>query len=122
VMLTYAQKKYLFAIYKLGRNGEPVRSTDVSKLVGVSKASTVKMTRRLDEEGYIEKAPYGAILLTPDGIREANALYTDWVIIRDFLINRIGISEKAADSSSVTMIVQLPQEALEKLSGFALRE
>ena len=121
-MLTYAQKKYLFAIYKLGRNGKPVRSTDVSKLVGVSKASTVKMTRRLDEEGYIEKAPYGAILLTSDGIREANALYTDWVIIRDFLINRIGISEKAADSSSVTMIVQLPQEALEKLSGFALRE
>lgn len=33
-MLTYAQKKYLFAIYRLGMNGPVISSSDVSRLVG----------------------------------------------------------------------------------------
>ena len=37
--LTYSQKKYLFAIYKLGQNGEEVKSSEVAKLVGVSKGN-----------------------------------------------------------------------------------
>lgn len=119
-MLTYAQKKYLFAIYKLTKNGAPVRSTEVSRIVGVSKASTVKMARKLVEEGFIEKAPYGAISLTPEGIREANSLYTDWVVMRDFLVKRVGISEDIADSESVTMVTQMSQGTMEKLVSFAL--
>ena len=42
-MPTYAQKKYLFAIYKLGCNSENVSSAEVAKIVGVSKASMVKI-------------------------------------------------------------------------------
>lgn len=44
IQLTYAQKKYLFAIYKLGHNGGVVKSSEVAKLVGVTKASTAIMT------------------------------------------------------------------------------
>ena len=40
--LTYSQKKYLFAIYKLGQNGGEVKSSEVAKLVGVSKAKLMK--------------------------------------------------------------------------------
>lgn len=119
-MLTYAQKKYLFAIYKLSENGAPVRSTEVSRVVGVSKASTVKMTRRLTEEGYIEKAPYGAIFLTEQGVRAANSLYTDWLILRDFLVKRVGLCESSADGDSVTIVSHMSEEAVEKLVSYAL--
>jgi len=44
-MLTYAQKKYLFAIYRLGMNGPVISSSDVSRLVGVSKAPSASATR-----------------------------------------------------------------------------
>ena len=121
-MLTDAQKKYLFAIYKLGRNGTSVRSTEVSKMVGVSKASTVKMANRLIDEGYIVKAPYSAITLTPDGIREANALYTDWLIIRDFLMKRVGLNGETADMDSVNMVMHMSDEALEKFVSFSLAD
>ena len=59
-MLTYSQKKYLFAIYKLGQNGKDVRSAEVAKIVGVSKASTVSMTQKLCDSGYIDKEHYGS--------------------------------------------------------------
>ena len=85
--LTYSQKKYLFAIYKLGQNGSEVRSSEVAKLVGVSKASTASMAAKLCECGYIRKEHYGQIGLTENGIKAANSIYTSCVIIRDFLEN-----------------------------------
>lgn len=38
--LTFSQKKYFFAIYKLGQNSDEVKSSEVARIVGVSKAST----------------------------------------------------------------------------------
>ena len=92
-MLTHSQKKYLFAIYKLGQNGRPVKSADVAKIVGVSKASTVKMTQKLTEEGYIVKEPYMEISITQKGIKAANELYTPSVILCDFLAESVGVDE-----------------------------
>ena len=120
IMLTYSQKKYLFAIYKLSQKGGAVRSADVAKLVGVSKPSTVKMTQRLIEDGYITKEPSTEITLTEKGINAASGLYTSKVIICDFLTGSAGISSDVADNDSVSMVSHLSEEALEKLTAFAL--
>jgi len=32
-MLTKSQKRYLFAIYRLGQNGRPVKSTEVASVL-----------------------------------------------------------------------------------------
>ena len=119
-MLTYAQKKYLFAIYRLGQNGGVISSSDVSRLVGVSKASTVKMTQRLSDEGYILKEPYGKISLTDDGIKAASALFSSCLILCDFLKNRVGIDEKEADEDAVRIVAQVSENTVDKLVRFAL--
>lgn len=121
-MLTRSQKTYLYAIYSLGQNGNTVRSADVAKIVGVSKPSTVKMVQRLVDEEYILKEPYKEIALTQKGIRAANELYTPSVILRDFLINTIGVSEESADYDAVIMVSQMTDETLEKLVRFALNK
>lgn len=121
-MLTYAQKKYLFAIYKLGQNTSEVRSADIARIVGVSKASTVKMTQRLCDDGYIMKEPYGRIELTETGIREANALFTKCIIICDFLNNMVGVEQQKANSDSVTIVSQISEETTEKLVQFILNK
>lgn len=119
-MLTYAQKKYLFAIYRLGINGGEISSSDVSRLVGVTKASTVKMTQRLCEDGYILKEPYGKISLTEEGVRAASSLFTSSLILCDFLQNRIGIPERDADSDAVKIVAQVSENTVDKLVRFAL--
>ena len=119
-MLTHSQKKYLFAIYKLGQNGRPVKSADVAKIVGVSKASTVKMTQKLTEEGYIVKEPYMEISITQKGIKAANELYTPSVILCDFLAESVGVDESTADTDAVAMVSHLSEETVEKLVKFAL--
>ena len=119
-MLTYAQKKYLFAIYRLGMNGPEISSSDVSRLVGVSKASTVKMTQRLSDEGYILKEPYGKISLTESGIKAASSLFTSSVILCDFLHKQVGIDQQEADQDAVKIVAQVSEKSVEKLVKFAL--
>lgn len=119
-MLTYAQKKYLFAIYRLGMNGTVISSSDVSRLVGVSKASTVKMTQRLSDEGYILKEPYGKISLTESGIKAASSLFTSSVILCEFLHKQVGIDQQEADEDAVKIVAQVSEKSVEKLVKFAL--
>ena len=119
-MLTYAQKKYLFAIYRLGMTSPVISSSDVSRLVGVSKASTVKMTQRLSDEGYILKEPYGKISLTESGIKAASSLFTSSVILCDFLHKQVGIDRQEADQDAVKIVAQVSEKSVEKLVKFAL--
>lgn len=118
--MTYAQKKYLFAIYRLGINGGVISSSDVSRLVGVTKASTVKMTQRLTDEGYILKEPYGKISLTDEGVKAASSLFANSLILCDFLKNKVGIDESDADNDSVKIVAQVSEDTVEKLVKYAL--
>lgn len=118
--LSYAQKKYLFAIYKLGQNGGAVKSSEVAKLVGVSKASTAIMTEKLAESGYIEKEYYGRIALTESGIKAANQIFTNCIIIRDFLKSTLGLDEKTADEDAVQISVHVSEKTVSRLSEFIL--
>ena len=120
IQLTYAQKKYLFAIYKLGRDGGEVKSSEVAKLVGVSKASTAIMTERLSESGFIEKEHYGRIELTESGIKAANPIFTNCVIIRDFLESTLGPDKSTADEDAVQISVHASEKTLTRLSEYIL--
>ena len=122
IQLTYAQKKYLFAIYRLGRGGGEVKSSEVAKTVGVSKSSTAIMTERLVQSGFIEKEPYGRIKLTEIGIKAANPIFTNCVIIRDFLENTLGLDEKTADEDSVKISVCASEKTVNRLSEYLLEK
>lgn len=119
--LTYSQKKYLFAIYKLGQNGKEVKSSEVAKIVGVSKASTAAMAVKLCESGYIKKEHYGQIGLTESGVKAANSIFTSCIIIRDFLENALGLDEKTADSDAVKIVIHASEKTVNRLAEHILK-
>lgn len=119
--LTYSQKKYLFAIYKLGQNGEDVKSAEVAKLVGVSKASTAAMAVKLCESGYIRKEHYRQIGLTESGVKAANSIYTSYIIIRDFLENALDLDEKTADADAVKIVIHASEKTVNHLAEYLLK-
>lgn len=119
--LTYAQKKYLFAIYKLSQRGGEVRSSDIARLVGVSKASTAIMTERLVESGFIEKEYYGKITLTESGINIAKPIFTNFIVIHNFLENVLGLDEETADNDAVQISVHASEKTVNRLSEHILK-
>lgn len=116
--LTYSQKKYLLAIYKLCGNGGEVRSSEVAKIVGVSKASTSSMAVKLCESGFITKEHYGQIALTESGIKAANSIYTSCMSLRDFLENSLGIDEVTADSDAVKIVIHASEKTVNRLAEY----
>lgn len=119
--LSYSQKKYIFAIYKLGQNGEEVKSSDVARLVSVSKASTATMTAKLCESGYIKKEYYGQINLSESGIKAANPIFTSYVIIRNFLENALGLDEKTSDEDAVKIVIHASEKTVNRLAEHLLK-
>ena len=119
--LSYSQKKYLFAIYKLCQSGGEAKSSEVAKIVGVSKASTAAMAAKLCESGYIKKEHYGQISLTESGIKAANSIYTSCVIIKEFLENTLGLETEAADSDAVKIVVHTSEKTVNKLAEHILK-
>ncbi|MDE5742341.1 MAG: metal-dependent transcriptional regulator [Oscillospiraceae bacterium] len=119
--LSYSQKKYLFAIYKLCQSGGEAKSSEVAKIVGVSKASTAAMAAKLCESGYIKKEHYGQISLTESGIKAANSIFTSCVIIREFLENTLGLDEETADSDAVKIVVHTSEKTVNKLAEHLLK-
>lgn len=119
--LSYAQKKYLFAIYKLCQNGSAAKSSEVAKIVGVSKASTAAMTDKLSSIGYIEKEHYGQIRLTQSGIKMASSIFTSCVIIRNFLENALALDENTADSDAVKIVVHTSEKTLNRFTEYLLK-
>lgn len=119
--LTYSQKKYLFAIYKLGQSGGEVKSADVAKVVGVSKASTASMMVKLSDGGFIEKEHYGQIVLTESGIKAANAIFTNCLIIKDFLEKNLSIDKKTADSDAVKIVAHTSEEMVNSFAEYILK-
>ena len=119
-MLTEQQKKYLITIYILGQNGGSVRTTDIAKYLHVAKASTVKMEKKLTDEGLIIKEPYRPITLTKKGINEANMLFTTSIILQDFFQSRVGLTAEKAGEAAMILCAELDEMTLDKIADYVL--
>lgn len=120
-MLSSASIRYLLAIYQLGEGGHAVRSVDIAARLGVSRASVVKMLRNLTDAGLVSKEYYGNVQFTPQGIREANRLYTQYTLLHTFFQQCLEVEEPYADSDAVSCLCCLSAASAEKLTAFALR-
>lgn len=89
--------------------------------MGVSKASTATMVVKLCENGYIRKEHYGQIGLTESGVKAANSIFTNCIIIRDFFENTLGIDENNADEDAVKIVVHASENTVNLLAEYLLK-
>lgn len=117
--LTGAQKKYLFAIYALFDKKGSVRSAEVAELVGVTRASTVKMAKRLIDCGLISKEPYSTITLTEKGMLNAKPLFDKYKKLCSVLESKGGISPERAAADAAAIITHVSEEAADGILRIA---
>jgi len=101
--ISMSSENYLEVIYDLAREGCPVRSVDVAKRMGVSKASVNKAVGVLREAGLVEQELYGSIELTADGLKQAKEVTNRHLTIRRFLTEILGVDEETADNDACRM-------------------
>ncbi len=113
--ISMSHEDYLEAIIMLGGTVDnPIRSVDVSKQMGVSKASVNKAVGLLKERGLVEQPYYGDITLTPEGYEYGQAVYKRHRYLTTFLSKGLGIDEETAEQEACLMEHAISDESFEK--------
>lgn len=122
MLLSTTQKRYLFAIGKLGLEGNEVVSKDIAADLGVKRPSASKMLTVLTENGLIEKEYYGKVLLTQQGLRLANGLYTNYLLLYEYFHTYLGVGEADAEHDALSCVCELSPDGLQRMVSHTLRK
>lgn len=112
--MTKSLEDYLEVIHNLVKKNGGARVVDIAKELDVKMPSVNNAVKELDKKGYVVYEKYQLIRLTPDGEREANAIFSRHVLLKDFLLS-IGVSEQIAEHDACLMEHNISQETLDKL-------
>ena len=113
--VSMSHEDYLEAIIMLGGTTEnSVRSVDVAKQEGVSKASVNKAVGLLKEKGLVEQPYYGDITLTEKGYEYGKAVYKRHRYLTAFLSKALGIPEDVAEEEACLMEHAISDASFEK--------
>lgn len=108
-------EEYLEALYKLTRQGNSVRTTELSKFMGVSPASATQMLQKLAKRGCIEYIPYHGARLTRKGESTGAKMTRKHRLLETFLISLLNVRKDKAHEEACELEHHLSDEAEEAL-------
>ncbi len=112
--MTPSKENYLKILLELSEDPE-IRSSDVARALGVTKASVSRMMRILRDEGYICMERYGAVTLTDKGLRQAAAVKRRFTLLRQFFTQILDVDEITAASDACRIEHIISDASMEKI-------
>jgi DtxR family Mn-dependent transcriptional regulator len=89
--LTPATQDYLKALWSLGEwDAASVTVTALAERLGVRTSTASDGLRKLVDQGFVEHAPYGAIVLTASGRAHAIAMVRRHRLLETYLVQQLG--------------------------------
>ena len=120
--MTSSLEDYLEAVFVLSQKKDSVRLTDIAEHLGVSKPSVNRAVNTLTEIGFLEHVTYGDIVITPEGESYAANVLRRHKLIKQFLMNTLGVDEKNAENDACKMEHVMSATTIEKLYEYLERQ
>lgn len=111
-----SKEEYIKTIYIVSKRYGACRNVDVSKRLGVSKASTSIAIKKLEQEGYVIRDEW-RVLLTSQGFELAEKLYEKDVFFSNWFKN-IGVSEETAEADACKIEHAVSEETYRKIKNY----
>ena len=110
---------YLETILVLSQESStPVRITDLSDRLRVSKPSVSAAVKRLVEAGLVSHEPYGDVNLTEAGQERAEGVASRHALLHRFLVAVLGIDEETAQTDACRLEHDLSEITVRRLASF----
>lgn len=110
-------ENYLELILNLSREQDSVRSVDIARRLGVSRASVSKALTVLRKAGMVEPAYYGKVVLTAAGHARAAQVHVRHELLRHYLTEVIGVPHETAETDACRMEHVVSDELIDRLRG-----
>ena len=108
-------ENYLETILILKERKGTVRSIDIARELNFSKPSV-----SLREDGFIEMEPSGGIILTPEGLAKAEAVYGRHRLLTAFLQEVTGVPKEQAEANACRMEHILDQDVVDGINRYMI--
>lgn len=112
---TESQEDFVEALLMLERKGEPLETTRVAKLLGISKPAVHQMGDSMIDRGLIERVDYGDMSLTEKGRTLAEEILNRHETLKAYLI-KLGVNEKIAEEDCCRIEHSISEETFLAIS------
>lgn len=119
--VTEGQVKYLVAMYQLKQKKPSIRSVELSRMLGVTRASVNGMVCTLSEAGLVEKERYGHITLTEKGEEMARSLYAGFCAAHNFFTAHLGLEPAQAWEAAMVFLATQKPECVQRLQEWMVQ-
>ena len=115
--LTEAQMKYLHVIYKAENADGGIRSVEIARDLGVSKAAVSRMMKLLAGMGLIFIKENGQIELTEKGKSAGSSIHRRVIEIHPFFADYLELNEPEATDSTYFFLSGFSKRCVDTLLG-----
>lgn len=116
--LSQNMEDYLETIMLIAAEKNVARVKDVAARLGVKKPSVISALKKLSDFGMIAHEHYGYIQLTEKGMKVAQGVYRNHVLLYEFFTKVLGVEEETADHDACMIEHYLSHETRERLTKF----
>jgi DtxR family Mn-dependent transcriptional regulator len=109
---------YLETIHLIGEKQAGVRVRDVAKRLDITMPSVTGALKNLQRQGLVSHPRYDRIDLTSEGKRIAKEVFNRHKVIREFLIQVLGIDSETAERDACGMEHFISGTTLDRLVRF----
>lgn len=113
--LNESSENYLKAIYELQSRQQDVRSVDIARMLGYSKASVCVAMKKLMQKKLIEMNSKKEIHLTTLGEKTAAELEKKYTLLKHLLIEVLDVDEQTAAQDACRMEHGISNQSLNRL-------
>ena len=115
-------EKYLEVILEIEREAGVVRSVEIARRVGVSRASVSKALGVLRDLGLVEPSYYGDVVLTEAGRARAQRVRRRHDLLSRYLRDVLGVSDETAETDACRIEHVVSDELIEIIAAYLQQE
>ncbi|UTB32936.1 MAG: DtxR family transcriptional regulator [Methanobacterium sp. ERen5] len=104
-------EEYLETIYKLSQKDEDVKTSKISKDLGITQASVSEMLKKLDKLEYVKYSQYKGARLTDKGLKTAQKVTRKHRLLERFLHDILKLKDNLLHDQACEMEHSLSDEA-----------
>ena len=116
--LSASLEDYIEIIWNLQEQNETVKAIDISKKLGISRASVSEALSKLEEKGYILYEGHKGITITETGIKKAKEITSKHNTLTSFFEKTLGISKEIAENNACRVEHVITQDVFARIEAF----